>query len=113
MDTNLILPQLPHIINVFAGLMLLSTLGFLTKKGLLACRNLYMMHSFFLVLILISIAFGLGEAHMYIGALLTFALKVVLMPGMFYWLNRQIDIKRKMQFYINTATSLVISSALV
>ena len=96
------------LVFLLAGLMLLSTLVFLTQKGLLACINLYMLHSFFLVLILISIAFGLGEAHMYIGALLTFALKVVLIPGMFYWLIRQIDIKREVQFYINTTTSLVL-----
>lgn len=113
MDTYFILPELPNIINVFAGLMLLSTLVFLTQKGLLACINLYMLHSFFLVLILISIAFGMGEAHMYIGALLTFVLKVVLIPGMFYWLIKQINIKREVQFYINTTTSLVIASALV
>ncbi|OGD32472.1 hypothetical protein A3C91_02450 [Candidatus Azambacteria bacterium RIFCSPHIGHO2_02_FULL_52_12] len=113
MDAHSFIPQLPHIVSLFAGLMLLGTLVFLTQKGLLACINLYMLHSFFLVLILIVIAFGMGETHLYAGAAITFLLKVVLIPGMFFWLIKQIDIKREVQFYINTSTSLIIAAALV
>ncbi len=113
MDPHLFIPQLPNIISLFAGMMLLGTLVFLTQKGLLACINLYLLHSFFLVLILVSIAFGMGETHLYIGAVLTFLLKVILIPGMFFWLIKQIDIKREVQFYINTSMSLIIAAALV
>jgi len=113
MDILSSIQPLPHIITIFTGIMLLSTLVFLTQKGLLACINLYVVHSFCLVLILISIAFSTGESHVYAGAFLTLLLKVFLIPSMFFWLIRQINIKREVQFYINTSTSLIIAGILV
>lgn len=113
MDALSNIQPLPHLITIFAGIMLLGTLVFLTQKGLLACINLYVVHSFCLVLILTSIAFGMGEPHLYAGAFLTLLLKVFLIPGMFFWLIRQINIKREVQFYINTSTSLIIAGILV
>lgn len=104
--------ELAYIIDILSGLMLLATLVFLTQKGLPACINLYMLHSLFLAGILGVIAYGMHETHLYIGAAIALVLKVIVIPAMFYWIMKKIEITREVQFYLNTSTSLVVAGAL-
>ena len=104
--------ELAYIIDILSGLMLLTSLIFLTQKGLPACINLYMLQSLFLASVLGVIAFGMHETHLYVGAAITLIVKVILIPGMFYWIMKKIDITREVQFYVNTSASLIIAGAL-
>lgn len=104
--------ELAYIIDILSGLMLLTALIFLTQKGLPACINLYMLQSLFLAGVLGVIAFGMHETHLYIGAAITLIVKVILIPGMFYWIMKKIDITREVQFYVNTSASLIIAGVL-
>lgn len=112
METNILFPSIAHIVNILAGIMLVSSLLVLTQKGMHACINLFIIHSFFLSLVMAVVAFGMHEPHLYIGFLLMLMLKVGLIPGMLFWLIKEIKVNREVQFYINTSSSLLIAGAL-
>lgn len=113
METTILFPSLSYIVNILAGIMLISSLLVLTQKGLYACINLFIAHSFLLSLVMAVIAFGMHEPHLYIGFFLAFILKVILIPGMLFWLVHEIRVNREVQFYINTSSSLLIAGGLV
>lgn len=110
---NILFPSVAHIVNILAGLMLASVIMFISRRGLYTCINFFVIHSVLLSLVILTIAIGMGESHLFVGFLLTVLLKVILIPAAFYWIIREIKIKRETQFYINTIASLLISSALV
>lgn len=112
METTTLFPSLSYAVNICAGIMLVSTLLVLTQKGLQACINLYIVHSFLLSVAMGVVAFGMSEPHLYIGVALTLLLKVLLIPGMLLWMVHEIRVNREVQFYLNTSSSLLVAGAL-
>lgn len=110
---NILFPSVAHIVNILAGLMLVSVIMFISRRGLYTCINFFVVHSVLLALVILTIAVGMGESHLFAGFLLTALLKVILIPAALYWIIKEVKIKREAQFYINTTTSLLISAALV
>lgn len=110
---NILFPSVAHIVNILAGLMLVSVIMFISRRGLYTCINFFVIHSVLLALAILTIAIGMGEPHLFAGFLLTVFFKVILIPAALYWIIKEIKISREARFYINTATSLLISAALI
>lgn len=109
---NILFPSVAHIVNILAGLMLASVVMFISRRGLYTCINFFVIHSVLLALVILTIAVGMGESHLFAGFLMTVFFKVILIPATLYWIIKTIKIQRETQFYINTITSLLIASAL-
>lgn len=104
---------LPILINILSGLMLVSVILLISRRGLYTCINFFMLHSALLAFVILVIAVGMGEPHLYIGFISTIILKVIIIPAALYWMIKEIKIKREVEFYINTTASLLAAVALV
>lgn len=93
--------------------MLVSVILLISRRGLYNCINFFALHSVLLAFVMLAIAIGMGEPHLYIGFISTIILKVILIPAALYWMIKEIKIKREMEFYINTSVSLLAAIVLV
>ena len=104
---------LPILINVLSGLMLVSVILLISRRGLYTCINFFALHSALLALVILAVAVGMGEPHLYIGFISTLVLKVIIVPAALYWMIKEIKIKREVDFYINTTMSLLAAVLMV
>src|SRR3989338_3887344 len=91
----------------FLGMMLLITsFGIIASPQLSACIRFYAMHSFLLSLITLAIAYNHHVWHLAISALLTFILKVIAIPQIFFTISRRIGVRKEVESFINIPSTL-------
>lgn len=102
-----------HFIHFLGMLLLIASLGIIASPLLPACIRFYAMHSFLLSLITLAIAYNHRAWHLGISALLTFLLKVIAIPQIFFAISRKIGVRKEVESYINIPSSLFLAVILI
>ncbi len=102
-----------HLVHFLGMLLLITSLGIIASPLLSACIRFYAMHSFLLSLITLAIAYNHHLWHLGISALLTFLLKVIAIPQIFFAISRKIGVRKEVESYINIPSSLFLAVILI
>ncbi|MBI1975982.1 MAG: hypothetical protein HYS56_00555 [Candidatus Omnitrophica bacterium] len=104
---------IPSLIHLTGMLLLAAALAIIASPQLFACIRLYAAHSFLLAATTILVACHEGVTHLWIPALLTLLLKVIVIPQVFFRMIRRLGIRREVESYINIPFSLILAVALL
>lgn len=98
----------------FLGMMLLiSSFWILTSPQIRTSIRAYAAHSFFLALITGVIAVTNHVEHLLIPAILTFGLKTIAIPHVFFRVIRRLGIRKEVESYVNIPVTLLLAVLLV
>ena len=107
------LPLASQIINLLAAVMLLLSFAMLTQRRILSLINLFALQGLALTLATLMVAWSTGQHHLYYSAALTFALKVLILPGVLHRLIRKLNVKWDVETLINIPTTMLVGIVLV
>jgi len=107
------LPLSSQVINLLAAILLLLAFAMLTQRRILSLINLFALQGLTLTLSTAVVAWSTGQSHLYWSALVTFALKVVLLPWILHRLIRRLNVKWDVETLINIPTTMLIGIVLV
>ena len=74
----------PQLINLFATLLLMLSFAMISQRRIVSLIHLFMMQGAALVVASILLGYATHHSDLYVSALLTLALKVVLIPWMLH-----------------------------
>jgi len=103
----------PQLVNLFAAVLLLLAFAMLAQRRMLSLINLFAAQGFVLFLTTSLVAALTGQHHLYWSALLTLALKVILLPWILHRLIRKLHIKWDVETLINIPTTMLVGIVLV
>jgi hydrogenase-4 component E len=102
-----------ELINFLAALLLLLSFAMLSQRRILSLIHLYTLQGVALVCANLILGYVTGDAHQYVSAALTLALKVGLIPWILYALVRRLDVRDDVEPLINISSTLLIGIVLV
>jgi len=102
-----------QLVNLCAVLLLLTCFGIIAQRRLMACVDLFAIQSMFLAVMAALVAYLTDIHHIYVAAVLTIVIKVIILPRILKKVIRRLDVKREIGFYVNIPTGLLICGALV
>ncbi|MEJ8798526.1 formate hydrogenlyase [Trinickia caryophylli] len=102
-----------QLINFLAAVLLLLSFAMLSQRRIWSLIHLYTLQGIALVSANLILGFVTGDAHLYVSAGLTLALKVGLIPWILYRLVRKLDVQADVEPLINIPTTLLIGIVLV
>jgi len=94
-------------------LLLLTCFAIVAQRQLSTCVDLFVLQSIFLAMTAALVAFLTGIHHIYIAAVLTIIIKVVIIPRVLRQVIERSDVKRETDMYVNVSTGVLICGALV
>jgi hydrogenase-4 component E len=100
-------------VNFGSVLLLLTCFAIIAQRRLSACVDLFALQSVFLAVTAALVAFLTGTHHIYIAAVLTVVIKVVVLPRILKAIIERLNVTRELEFNINIPSSLLICGALV
>jgi len=103
----------PQVINLFAAILLLLAFAMLAQRKVLALINLFAAQGVVLVLSTALVGYLTGQHHLYWSALLTLALKVLLLPWILHRLIRRLNIKWDVETLFNIPTTMLVGIVVV
>ncbi len=101
------------VMQLLIALILVSTFLILGSTRLYSCVRAFGIQSFFLACVAGVVAFSTGKIDIYIVAILTLAIKAMLIPYIFIYIIREIKVKREVALYVSISHSLIIGGILV
>ncbi|OGW59368.1 MAG: formate hydrogenlyase [Nitrospirae bacterium RBG_16_64_22] len=104
---------LAQVIDLLSALVLLLGFGLLAQRRIYALLHLFAWQGLFLAANTAIVAYGAGVRHLYFSALMTLAMKVVLIPYILHVLIRRMKIERDVEAMVNVPLTLLIGIALV
>jgi len=107
------LPLSSQVINLLAAILLLLAFAMLTQRRILSLINLFALQGLTLALSTAVVAWSTGQSHLYWSALVTFALKVVVLPWILHRLIRRLNVKWDVETLLNIPTTMLIGIVLV
>ena len=112
------MPTLPinlgsYLVNLCSALLLLTCFAIVAQRRLMACVDLFALQSVFLAVTATLVAYLTGIHHIYLAAVLTIAIKAVILPRILKKLVRQLNVQREVSMYVNIPTGLLICGGLV
>lgn len=107
------LPLSAQLIHLFAALLLLLAFAMLTQRRILSLINLFALQGVVLVLSTLVVAYSTNQSHLYYSALLTFVLKVLLLPWIMHRLIRALNVRWDVETLINIPATMLIGIVLV
>ncbi len=102
-----------QIINALAALLLLLSFAMLSQRRIVSLVNLLALQGLMLTAATVLLAWRTGETHLYLSALLTFALKVVFLPWMLHRLIRRLEVYWDTEPLINIPGTMLIGVLIV
>lgn len=99
--------------NILAAFILLTSFGLLAQRRIYGLLVIFAWQGFFLSLSAGIVAHTADIKHLYISALLTLVLKVIVLPYILYSLVNKLNIFRDVEPLVNIPTTLLIGIALV
>ncbi len=102
-----------QLINLMAALLLLIAFAMLAQRRVLSLVYLFSWQGMVLAANSVVVAYTTGQTHMYYSALLTFVLKVILLPWILHRLIVRLDVRWDVETLINIPTIMLIGIALV
>src|SRR4051812_3289124 len=95
------LPFTSQLINLMAALLLLIAFAMLSQRRILSLIYLFAWQGAVLCANTLIVAWSTGSAHLYYSALITLALKVVVLPWLLHRLIVRLNITRDVETMIN------------
>ncbi|RPJ46537.1 MAG: formate hydrogenlyase [Betaproteobacteria bacterium] len=102
-----------QLINLMAALLLLIAFAMLAQRRILSLIHLFAWQGAVLTANSVIVAYSTGQTHLYYSALLTLALKVIVMPLILHRLIIRLNIKWDVETLINIPTTMLVGIALV
>ncbi|HKA40885.1 MAG TPA: formate hydrogenlyase [Burkholderiales bacterium] len=102
-----------QLINLFAALLLLLAFAMLTQRRILSLINLFAAQGLVLVLSTVVVAYSTHQGHLYYSALVTLALKVLLLPWIMHRLINALNVRWDVETLIDIPTTMLIGIVLV
>lgn len=102
-----------HLVDLGSVLLLLTCFAIVAQRQLSTCVDLFVLQSIFLAMTAALVAFLTGIHHIYIAAVLTIIIKVVIIPRVLRQVIERSDVKRETDMYVNVSTGVLICGALV
>ena len=103
----------PQLVNLFAAVLLLLAFAMLAQRRMISLINLFAAQGFVLFLTTSLVAAITGQHHLYWSALLTLALKVIVLPWILHRLIRKLNVKWDVETLINIPTTMLVGIVLV
>jgi hydrogenase-4 component E len=107
------LPFYAQLINLLAALVLLIAFAMLTQRRILSLVHLFAAQGCVLVLSTAIVAHWTNQPHLYWSALLTFVLKVMLLPWILHRLTRVLNVQWDVEPLINIPATMLVGIVLV
>jgi hydrogenase-4 component E len=102
-----------QIVNLLAALLLLNAFAMLSQRRIVGLVTLFAWQGLALGISTAIVAYTTGQTHLYASAVLTLALKVVVLPRILFRLTRQLGVQRDVEPMINIPTTMLIGIGLV
>jgi hydrogenase-4 component E len=102
-----------QLINLMASLLLLIAFAMLSQRRILSLIYLYAWQGVVLALNNLVIGYSTGQTHLYYSALLTLALKAILLPWILHRLIERLEIRWDVETLINIPTTMLVGIVLV
>ncbi len=106
-------PLAAQLNGVLAALILLTAFGLLMQRRIYGLLHLFAWQGLFLSISTAVVGYSAGLHHLYISALLTLALKVIVLPYILYILIHRMKIHKEVEEMVNIPTTMMIGIALV
>ena len=112
------MPNIPlevgsHLVNLCSVLLLVTSFAIIAQRRLMSCVDLFAVQSFFLAGTATFVAYMTDIYHIYIAAILTLVIKVIILPRILKKVIRGLNVQREVRFYVNIPVGLLICGALV
>ncbi|MEK9172896.1 MAG: hydrogenase, partial [Nitrospirota bacterium] len=102
-----------QMVDLCAALLLLTCFAIVAQRRLSACVDLFALQSAFLAVTAALVAFLTGIHHIYIAALLTVIIKVIIIPRILKKVIERLNVTRELVLNVNIPPALLICGALV
>jgi len=102
-----------QLVNLFAATLLLIAFAMLSQRRIVALINLFALQGLALVGSTATVAWVTGQHHLYYSAVITFALKVVVLPFILHRLIRRLNVKWDIETLLNIPTMMLVGILLV
>jgi hydrogenase-4 component E len=102
-----------QLINFLAAILLLVSFAMLSQRRILSLIHLYTLQGMTLVSANLILGFVTADAHLYVSAALTLALKVGLIPWILYKLVQRLNVKTDVEPLLNIPATLLVGIVLV
>ena len=102
-----------QIINALAALLLLLSFSMLSQRRIVSLVNLLALQGLMLTAATLLVAWRTGETHLYLSALLTFALKVMFLPWLLHRLIRRLEVYWDTEPLLNIPGTMLIGVLIV
>ena len=107
---NILLPQF---VNLLGAVLLLLAFAMISQRRILSLIHLFTLQGATLVIATALVGHMTAQPHLYLSALLTFALKVVLIPVLLHRLIDRLDVRWDTETLINIPTTMLVGILLV
>ena len=100
-------------INLLASILLLLAFAMLSQRRIRSLIRLFMVQGMTLAVSTAVIASTTNQSHLYYSALLTFSLKVVILPWILLRMIRQLNVEWDVETLINIPSTMLVGIAIV
>lgn len=104
---------LTEINGIFAALILLTSFGLLVQRRIYGLIHIFAWQGLFLSLSSLIIAYSNSIHHLYISAVLTLLLKVIVLPYILYLLIHRLNIHKEVEPLVNIPQTMLMGIAIV
>jgi hydrogenase-4 component E len=102
-----------QLINLMAALLLLIAFAMLAQRRIRTLIYLFAWQGLVLAANSVIVAWSTGQSHLYYSAVLTLALKVIVLPAILLWLIRRLNVQWDVETLINIPTTMLVGIVLV
>ncbi len=102
-----------QILNALAALLLLLSFAMLSQRRIVSLVNLLALQGLMLTAATLLVAWRTGETHLYLSAMLTFALKVVFLPWLLHRLIRRLEVYWDTEPLLNIPGTMLVGVMIV
>ncbi|MBI3157725.1 MAG: formate hydrogenlyase [Burkholderiales bacterium] len=106
-------PLFLQFVNLLGAVLLLLAFAMLSQRRILSLVHLFTMQGAVLVLATIVVGYVTAQPHLFVSALLTFALKVLLIPLLLHRVVARLDVRWDVEPLLNIPTTMLVGIALV
>jgi hydrogenase-4 component E len=103
----------PQLINLFATLILMISFAMISQRRIVSLINLFALQGAALVAASILLGYATGQSDLYVSAVLTLLLKVILIPWLLYRVIRRLNVRWDVETLINIPTTMLVGIGLV
>ena len=103
----------PQLVNLAATLILMLSFAMISQRRITSLVNLFIVQGAALVATSVLLGYATHQPELYISAILTLALKVVLIPWLLHRVIRKLNVRWDVDTLINVPTTMLVGIGLV